>query len=98
MGCWSRTLRSWHNVRCAQGEEQGAGTPQQRPTKGGVLHGGSEAKVVCLHGKRQSSGTKSLARRSSETNYGPGDRVMTAGGRNAFVEQICGKWLEETES
>lgn len=66
--------------------------------KGGVFHGGSETKVVCLHGKRQSSGTKSLARSSSETNYGPGDRVMTAGGRNAFVEQICAKWLEETES
>lgn len=97
LGQWSCDLRSWPDVCCAEEGEQGAGSPQQRPVKG-VFTGGSETEGECLHGEQQSSATKNLVRRSSETNYDPGGRVMTAEGKNAFAEQIHVKCLEEMES
>lgn len=47
-----------------------------------------------MHGERRVN----LVQRSSETNYGLGGQVMTAEGKNAFVEQIRVKCLEEMES
>lgn len=97
MGRWSCDLTFWHGVCCAEEGEQGAGSPQQRPGKG-VFTGGGGTEGVHLHGERRSSGTVNLVQRSSETNYDPGGQVMTAEGKNAFVEQICVKCLEEMES